>query len=80
VLIDRTEIPLSRGTGDVVVQLDRKMDQIATFIADPQATTLNVKTQRHFPILLWLPTAFLLWFNGVLLKRMLFGFQKKLDS
>jgi hypothetical protein len=80
VLIDRTEIPLSRGTGDVVVQLDRKIDQIAKFIADPQATTLNVETQRHFPILLWLPTALLLWFNGVLLKRMLFGFHEKVDS
>jgi hypothetical protein len=79
VLIDRTEIPLTRGTGDVVVQLDRKMDQIATFIANPQATTLNIKTQRHFPILLWPPTAFLLWFNSILLKRMLFGFPKKID-
>jgi hypothetical protein len=80
VTIDRKEIPLSRGTGDVVVQLEKKMDQIATFIADPQANTLNVETQRHFPILLWPPTAFLLWFNGVLLKRMLFGFQAKVDS
>ncbi len=79
-LIDRTEIPLSRGTGDVVVQLERKMDRIATFIADPQAKTLNIETQRHFPILLWPPTAFLLWFNGVLLKRMLFGFPEKVDS
>jgi hypothetical protein len=80
VLIDRTEIPLTRGTGDAMVQLERKMDQIATFIADPQAQTLQVETQRQLPFLLWLPTSFLLWFNGVLLKRMLFGYKAKVDS
>jgi hypothetical protein len=71
---DRKEIPLTRNWGgEVNLQLARQIDKIEAFIADPQSQTISIETHRNFPFLLLLMTGGIVWFNGLLLKRLWFG-------
>jgi hypothetical protein len=77
ITVDQQAIALTRGQGDVINQLNIKMERIARFIADPQAQTLDVETQRNFPVLLWLPTGAIIWFGGLYLKMAWLGYKPK---
>jgi hypothetical protein len=73
ITIDKTEIPLTRNwSGDATVQLAGQIDRIRTFITDPQLTTLNVSTQRHFPLFPIIITGGIFWFHGLWFKRVWF--------
>lgn len=74
ITIDQLKIPLTRGySGDATVQLEQQFDRIATFIADPNATNLNIETKRNFPPLIWIISAGIFGFNGWWLKRLWIG-------
>jgi hypothetical protein len=47
--VDQKEIPLTlEWGGAATVQLLKQIDELGTFIADPQAQTLSLKTDREF--------------------------------
>jgi hypothetical protein len=49
ITVDHQEIPLTtQWGGNATVQLRPKVDEIANFIADPQAQTLDIETHRDF--------------------------------
>ncbi|WP_310488152.1 hypothetical protein [Chamaesiphon sp. VAR_69_metabat_338] len=74
ITIDKTEIPLTRNwSGDATVQLTGQIDRIRTFIADPHLTTLNVSTQRRFPLFPLIIAGGILWFHGLWFERVWFG-------
>jgi hypothetical protein len=78
---DGQEIPFTRGWNtDAAVQLEPRLPEINAFLADPRAQTLDVSTQRRFPPLSLLLTLGVLAFNGVMLKRIWFGFTPKLAA
>jgi hypothetical protein len=75
---DGQEIPFTRGWNtDATMQLEPRLPEINAFLADPRARTLDVSTQRRFPLLSLLLTLGVLAFNGVMLKRIWFGFTPK---
>lgn len=74
--LDKEKIPLTRcWSCDASIQLEKQMDQIAAFIADPSAQTLLIETRRNFPLLPLLMTGGIIWFNVLCLKRLWLGFR-----
>ena len=74
ITIDRQKIPLTRNySGDATVQLERQIDRISTFIADPNATNLTVETKRNYPLSIWIISAAIFGFSGWCLKRLWIG-------
>jgi hypothetical protein len=74
ITIDHQKIPLTRNfSGDATIQLEQQLDQIAAFIADPTATSLNIETRRNFPPLIWIISAAIFGFSGWCLKRLWIG-------
>jgi hypothetical protein len=67
-------IGLTRNfSGDATIQLEQQLDQIAAFIADPTATSLNIETRRNFPPSIWIISAVIFGFSGWCLKRLWIG-------
>jgi hypothetical protein len=74
ITIDHQKIPLTRNfSGDATIQLEQQLDQIAAFIADPTATSLNIETRRNFPPSIWIISAVIFGFSGWCLKRLWIG-------
>ncbi len=74
--IDRQEIPLTtHWGGSVTTQLDREIERIDAFIANPQAQTLTVETDRNIPLPAIPILGFLTLLNMVLVKKAWTGFK-----
>jgi hypothetical protein len=74
ITIDHQKIPLTKKiSGDATIQLKQQIDQIAAFIADPTATSLNIETRRNFSPLIWIISAVIFGFSGWCLKRLWIG-------
>jgi hypothetical protein len=75
--INGQEIPLNLGIGgDVTIQLNEQVHRIQKFIADPQAQTLTVETQRKFPwpfLPITLLAGFMFWQANIKLKKIWYG-------
>jgi hypothetical protein len=76
--LDKEKIPLTRcWSCDASIQVEKQMDQIAAFIADPQAQTLRIETRRNFPLLPLAMTGGIIWFNVLCLKRLWIGLRSQ---
>jgi hypothetical protein len=69
--IDQQEIPLNiHPSGHLTVQLFQQKNKIAAFLANPQAQTLAITTQRNFPLPLSVITAVIMGMSGFYLKKL----------
>jgi hypothetical protein len=69
--IDRQEIPLNiHPRGHLTVQLSKQQNKITAFLANPQARTLVVTTQRKFFWPLSIITAGIIGMSGFYLKKL----------
>jgi hypothetical protein len=69
--IDRQQIPLNiHPGGHLTVQLSPQQNKIAAFLANPQAQTLAITTQRNFPLPLLIITAGVIGMSGFYLKKL----------
>jgi hypothetical protein len=69
--IDRQEIPLNiHPSGHLTIQLSQQQNKIAAFLANPQAQTLSITTQRNFPLPLSIITAGMIGMSGFYLKKL----------
>jgi hypothetical protein len=69
--IDRQEISLNiHPSGHLTVQLSQQQNKIAAFLANPQARTLAITTQRNFSLPLLVITAGIMGMSGFYLKKL----------